>query len=145
MDKETIDRLVSRALEMVPRAYAPYSRFQVGAAVLAESGKCYGGANVENASYPAGICAERNAIAQAVASGERKLTAIAICGGKDGVIADYCPPCGICRQVMREFCDPKEMIVVLAKSPEEYKEMTLEELLPLGFGPEDLLSVVSDQ
>ncbi len=138
MDKETIDRLVSRALEMVPRAYAPYSRFQVGAAVLAESGKCYGGANVENASYPAGICAERNAIAQAVASGERKLTAIAICGGKDGVIADYCPPCGICRQVMREFCDPERFHVVVARSAADFKVYTLAQLLPESFGPTSL-------
>ena len=138
MDKETIDRLVSRALEMVPRAYAPYSRFQVGAAVLAESGKCYGGANVENASYPAGICAERNAIAQAVASGERKLTAIAICGGKDGVIADYCPPCGICRQVMREFCDPERFHVVVARSAADFKVYTLAQLLPESFGPASL-------
>ena len=140
MDKETIDRLVSRALEMVPRAYAPYSRFQVGAAVLAESGKCYGGANVENASYPAGICAERNAIAQAVASGERKLTAIAICGGKDGVIADYCPPCGICRQVMREFADPAAFKVVLVRTADDVKVLTLDELLPMSFGPDALAS-----
>ena len=138
MDNETIGRLVTHALEMVPRAYAPYSRFQVGAAVLAESGKCYGGANVENASYPAGICAERNAIAQAVASGERKLTAIAICGGKDGVIADYCPPCGICRQVMREFCDPERFHVVVARSAADFKVYTLAQLLPESFGPASL-------
>ena len=138
MDKETIERLVAHALEMVPRAYAPYSRFQVGAAVLAASGKIYGGANMENASYPAGICAERSAIAHAVASGERKLAAIAICGGKDGAIADYCPPCGICRQTMREFCDPEAFHVVVARSAADFKVYTLAQLLPESFGPEAL-------
>ena len=129
MDKETIERLVAHALEMVPRAYAPYSRFQVGAAVLAASGKIYGGANVENASYPAGICAERSAIAQAISAGERKLAAIAICGGKDGAIADYCPPCGICRQVMAEFCAPDFKIIL--RDGENVQTFTLSDLLPL--------------
>ena len=138
MDKETIERLVAHALEMVPRAYAPYSRFQVGAAVLAASGKIYGGANVENASYPAGICAERSAIAQAISAGERKLAAIAICGGKDGVIAGFCAPCGICRQTMREFCDPEEFRVVVARSTSDYKIYSLDQLLPESFGPEAL-------
>lgn len=138
MDNETIGRLVARALEMVPRAYAPYSRFQVGAAVLAESGKIYGGANVENASYPAGVCAERNAIAHAVASGERRLAAIAICGGKDGAITGYCAPCGICRQTMREFCDPEEFRVIVARSTSDYKVYSLDQLLPESFGPEAL-------
>ena len=138
MDKETIERLVAHALEMVPRAYAPYSRFQVGAAVLAASGKIYGGANVENASYPAGICAERNAIAHAVASGERRLAAIAICGGRDGAVDGYCAPCGICRQTMREFCDPEEFRVVVARSTSDYKIYSLDQLLPESFGPEAL-------
>jgi len=138
MDNQTAARLVSLALEMVPRAYAPYSRFQVGAAVLAESGKMYGGANVENASYPAGICAERNAIAHAVASGERRLAAIAVCGGKDGAVSDYCPPCGICRQTMREFCDPEEFRVVVARSQSDFKIYSLAQLLPESFGPEAL-------
>ena len=138
MDNETIGRLVALALEMVPRAYAPYSRFQVGAAVLAESGKMYGGTNVENASYPAGICAERNAISHAVASGERRLAAIAICGGKDGAVDGYCAPCGICRQTMREFCDPEEFRVVVARSTGDYKVYSLDQLLPESFGPEAL-------
>ena len=138
MDNETVGRLVACALEMVPRAYAPYSRFQVGAAVLAESGKMYGGANVENASYPAGICAERNAIARAVASGERRLAAVAVCGGMDGEVTDYCSPCGICRQVMREFCDPEEFRVVVARSQADFKTYSLAQLLPESFGPEAL-------
>ena len=137
--------LIRRAMAQQKEAYAPYSGYYVAAAVLTGSGTVYTGVNVENASYPAGICAERNAIFHAAACGERSLKAIAIVAGQDGVNRTFPSPCGICRQVMREFCDPKEMIVVLAKSPEEYKEMTLEELLPLGFGPEDLLSVVSDQ
>ena len=138
MDNETIGRLVALALEMGPRAYAAYSRFQVGAAVLVESGKMYGGANVENASYPAGICAERNAISHAVASGERRLAAIAICGGKDGAVDGYCAPCGICRQTMREFCDPEEFRVVVARSTSDYKIYSLDQLLPESFGPEAL-------
>ena len=135
--------LIRRALAQQKEAYAPYSGYHVAAAVLTGSGTVYTGVNVENASYPAGICAERNAIFHAAACGERSLKAIAIVAGKDGVNRTFPSPCGICRQVMREFCDPKEMIVVLAKSPEEYKEMTLEELLPLGFGPEDLVEGTS--
>lgn len=133
-DKE----IVAKALEMVGKAYAPYSHFQVGAAVLAASGRLYGGANVENASSGATICAERSAIIAAVNAGERKLTAIAVCGGKDGKVTDYCPPCGICRQVMREFCNPRTFRVIIAKSAREFREATLDNLLPASFGPEAL-------
>lgn len=124
------------AIEAMKRAYAPYSGFHVGAAVKASSGRIYIGANVENASYGASVCAERNAVFQAVAAGERRLTAIAVAGGMDGVITDYCPPCGICRQVLREFADPKEFKVYLAKSPTDFKTYTLDELLPESFGPD---------
>ncbi len=130
--------LISKALEQQKEAYAPYSDFYVSAAVMMDSGKIYTGVNVENASYPAGICAERNAIFHAVACGERKIEAIAIVGGPKGKNKAVCAPCGICRQVMREFCNPKEMTVLLARTPEEYTEMTLEDLLPVSFGPEDL-------
>ena len=130
--------LSERALEMVKRAYAPYSRFQVGAAVLAESGRIYGGANVENASFGATVCAERNAVFAAVLAGERRLRAVAVCGGRDGVVTDFCPPCGICRQVLREFCDPKTFRVLLVKSATEVRELSLERLLPESFGPESL-------
>ena len=116
-------------MEMAKAAYAPYSHFRVGAAVLAESGKVYGGANVENASYGATICAERSAIFAAVNAGERKLMAIAVTE----------TPCGMCRQVMREFCDPKAFKVIVAKSTEDYREYTLEELLPESFGPDHLV------
>ena len=131
--------LIKLALEKVKMAYAPYSHFQVGAAVLADSGRIYGAANVENASYGATICAERNAIAAAVNAGERRLQAIAICGGRNGVISDFCPPCGVCRQVMREFADPKSFKVAIAKSPGEFKVFTLDQLLPMSFGPSALV------
>ncbi len=137
-DDSTARKLVARALAAKERAYAPYSRFRVGAAVLAASGEMYDGANVENASYPAGICAERAAIARAVSDGERRLVAIAVCGGPDGPAKDYCFPCGVCRQVMREFCDPKEFTVSIAKSADSYETFTLDELLPKSFGPESI-------
>ena len=137
---EDVDRtaLIQAAMDMLPRAYAPYSHFHVAAAAQFASGKVYTGVNVENASYPAGICAERTAIFHAAAEGERVLRAIAIVGGADGIVQDYCAPCGICRQVMREFADPSRLLIILAKSPEAYVEKTLEELLPLSFGPESL-------
>ncbi len=137
---ENFDRkeLIQRALDQQKEAYVPYSGFSVSAAVLMDSGKIYTGVNVENSSYPSGICAERNAIFHAAACGERKIIAIAIVGGLHGKNEDYCSPCGICRQVMREFASPKEMKVLLAKTPEDYLEMTLEELLPFSFGPESL-------
>lgn len=131
--------LIKSAIDSLNFSYAPYSHFNVAAAVLASSGNIYTGVNVENASYPAGICAERNAIFHAVACGEREITAIAIIGGLNGQITDYCPPCGVCRQVMREFCDPEHMTVIIAKSTDEYKEMTLAELLPESFGPDSIV------
>lgn len=130
--------LVEAAVKNQRNSYAPYSHYNVSAAVLMSSGKVYLGVNVENASYPAGICAERNAIFHAVQEGERQIVAIAIVGGPNYTIKDYCAPCGVCRQVMREFCDPKEMLVLIGKSAADYKEYTLEELLPLSFGPEAL-------
>jgi len=132
--------LIARALEMVKAAYAPYSHFHVGAAVRAASGRIYAGANVENASYGASCCAERNAIARAVVAGERRIAAIAIAGGREGVITGFCAPCGICRQVMREFADPKALEIYLVKSPTDYRVFTLEDLLPESFGPADVVS-----
>ena len=123
---EELRTLGEQATNAMTLAYAPYSHFHVGAAVLAESGKIYGGANVENASYGATVCAERSAIFAAVNAGERKLEAIAVTE----------TPCGMCRQVMREFCDPKVFKVIVAKSADDFKDYTLEELLPASFGPE---------
>ena len=131
-------KLIQMAIDNQKNSYAPYSKFNVSAAALMGSGKIYLGVNVENAAYPAGICAERNAIFHAIQEGERKLVAIAIVGGPNFSITDYCAPCGVCRQVMREFCQPKDMVVLIAKSPEDYKEMTLEQLLPESFGPDSL-------
>lgn len=130
--------LINIALENQKHSYAPYSKYNVSAAVLMSSGKIYKGVNVENASYPAGICAERNAIFHAVQEGEGKIIAIAIIGGPEYTVRDYCAPCGICRQVMREFAEPKKMKVLFAKSATDFKEMTLDELLPESFGPEAL-------
>ena len=136
------DKLIGDALEVLDNSYAPYSGFNVAAAVLADSGKIYTGVNVENASYPAGICAECNAVAKAVSCGERKIRAIAIVSkntrAADGEDGGYTSPCGICRQVLREFSDPKALKVIMAKSVSDYKEITLEELLPVSFGPESL-------
>ena len=136
------DKLIGDALEVSGNSYAPYSGFNVAAAVLADSGKIFTGVNVENASYPAGICAECNAVAKAVSCGERRIRAIAIVSrntrAADGEDGGYTSPCGICRQVLREFSDPKALKVIMAKSVSDYKEITLEELLPVSFGPESL-------
>lgn len=133
----TCRQLISEAINSMKYAYTPYSNFKVGAALLTKSKKIYTGCNIENASYTPTICAERTAFSKAVSEGERDFTAIAIVGGKNGVITDYCPPCGVCRQVMVEFCDPK-FVVILAKSEEDYWVYPLMDLLPMGFTPENL-------
>lgn len=130
--------LIQAAIDTLPKAYAPYSEFYVAAALLCQDGTIYTGFNIENAAYSATVCAERSAIFQAVHDGKRNFTAIVICGGKEGKITDYCAPCGICRQVMREFCNTKSFQVILAKSVEDYQVHTLEELLPMSFGPSNL-------
>lgn len=131
--------LVQRAIDTLPYSYSPYSNFKVAAALLTKSGKVYTGCNIESASYTPTNCAERTAFFKAVSEGERDFEAIAIVGGENGELKDYCPPCGVCRQVMMEFCDPKTFKVILGKSAEEYREYTLEEILPLGFGPGNLI------
>lgn len=120
--------LIEKAVEAAKNAYAPYSMYHVGAALLTKSGKIFTGCNVENASYGATNCAERTAFFKAVSEGFREFEAIAIVS-----FSDYAYPCGICRQVMQEFCDGDFRIIV-AKSEEDYKEYTLGELLPFGFG-----------
>lgn len=132
-------RLIELALNARKQAYTPYSGFQVGAALLTKSGKIYTGCNIENAAYTPTNCAERTAFFKAVSEGEREFEAIAIVGGaKEAEYLDFCPPCGVCRQVMMEFCKPSEFQIILGRSKEEYKIYTLEELLPLGFGPAQL-------
>lgn len=128
----TPEKLVSMALDAMQRAYAPYSGYKVGAALLCKDGSVVCGANIENAAYGPSNCAERTAIFTAVFEGKRDFAAIAVVGGKDGIASDYFPPCGVCRQVMAEFCDPKEFRVLLVHS-EGYEERTLDMLLPDGF------------
>lgn len=128
-----IKRLIREAIKMLKMSYTPYSKFKVGAALLSKSNQIYTGCNIENASYSPTNCAERTAFFKAVSEGEHDFTAIAIVGGKDGVISDYCPPCGVCRQVMMEFCDPKKFVVILARNENDYWVYSLNDLLPLGF------------
>lgn len=131
--------LVQKAINTLPFAYTPYSNFKVAAALLAKNGTIYTGCNIENASYTPTNCAERTAFFKAVSEGVTTFDAIAIVGGKEGKLEDFCPPCGVCRQVMAEFCHPKEFFVILAKSLDEWRVYTLEEVLPLGFTPENLV------
>lgn len=130
--------LISQALLAREMSYAPYSHFQVGAALLTKNGKVYTGCNIENAAFSPTNCAERTAIFKAVSEGEKDFVKIVIVGGAEGKKLDYCPPCGLCRQVMREFVAPEEFIIILAKSEHEYKEYTLAELFPENFGPDNL-------
>ena len=132
------EELIRRAFGVLEYAYAPYSKFKVAAALLTKSGKIYTGCNIENAALSPGNCAERTAVFKAVSEGQRRFLAIAVCGGKDGNVTDYCTPCGICRQVMREFADPEHFLVLVAKSADEYREYTLAQLLPESFGPDML-------
>lgn len=129
--------LVKHALAARENSYCEYSGFAVGAALLCADGTVYSGCNIENASYPATNCAERTAIFRAVSDGKRSFAAIAIVGGKKGQSPDdFCPPCGICRQVMAEFCSPD--FAVLLYNGSEIKKLTLGELLPHSFTAESL-------
>lgn len=133
--------LIAKALEVRMIAYAPYSHYNVGAALITNDGKIYQGCNVENASYGVSNCAERTAFFKAVSEGYRQFRAIAIAGSPEGHLVDqYAFPCGVCRQVMMEFCDPERFLVIVAKSDSDYKVYALKELLPEGFGPGNLES-----
>lgn len=138
VDKEQIQELISAAMAQLERAYAPYSHFKVGAALLTEEGRIYTGCNIENAAYTPTNCGERTAFFKAVSEGERSFRAICIVGGMDGVPTDYTAPCGVCRQVMMEFCSPEEFEVILARGAEDYQVYKLKDLLPCGFGPGNL-------
>ncbi|MBR2868130.1 MAG: cytidine deaminase [Clostridia bacterium] len=126
--------LIKLALGAREKAYSPYSGFRVGAALLCKNGKVFTGCNIENSGFSATNCAERTAIFKAVSEGETEFEKIAVVGGKaeDIIPSDYCAPCGICRQVMREFCDGGFEIII-AKNETEYKSVTLGELLPMSF------------
>ncbi len=130
------EQLTTIAKEAMGRAYSPYSGYKVGAALLCKDGSVYTGCNVENASFSVTNCAERTAFFKAVSEGKREFTAIAICGGKDGVIEGLFPPCGACRQVMREFCtDDFEIHLLTTEGIETY---TLAQLLPVSFRPDNI-------
>lgn len=129
-------QLMKLAVEARKNSYAPYSDFHVGAALLGKSGTVYSGCNVENAGYSPTNCAERTALFKAVSEGERSFTAIAIVGGKGTELAEFCAPCGVCRQALAEFCDGD--FKILLGTPERYTEHTLSELLPYSFGKADL-------
>ena len=136
MDEKTISSLIEQALSARKNSYAPYSHFKVGAALLDSKGNVYTGVNVENVSYPAGICAERTAISKAISEGASGFTAIAVAGGNDSCtdsVNSYCTPCGFCRQVLCEHCSG-DLIVIIARSPSDYRTYTLSELLPCAFG-----------
>ena len=136
LDKSTIETLIEKAFSMLDYAYVPYSRYTVGAALLAKNGKIYTGCNIENVTFGATNCAERTAVFKAVSEGVKEFKAIAVVGGPQKKITGFCTPCGICRQVLREFCD-EEFIFILAKSKSEYRLMTMNEILPESFKPEN--------
>lgn len=132
-DKE----LIEKAKEAAKNAYVPYSGYTVGAALLTKDGKVYLGCNIENAAYGPTNCAERTAFFKAVSEGERAFSKIAVVGGKNLHFKDYFAPCGVCRQVMREFCDDS-FVILLGKNSDEYKSFTLSELLPLSFSKSNI-------
>lgn len=137
-----IKNLILESIEARTHAYTPYSKFKVGAALLSKDSSVYKGCNIECAAYSVSNCAERTAVFRAVYEGKRNFDAIAVVGGKENektVFTDYCPPCGVCRQLLREFCDPYKFKVILAKSPEDFKVFNLSDLLPESFGPQNLL------
>ena len=130
--------MIRMALEARKNSYVPYSNFRVGACLQTDSGEFYIGCNIENAGYTATNCAERTAFFKAVSEGKRKFKRIAVMGGYDENDMDFCPPCGVCLQVMMEFCDPENFEIVLGNAEGEIKVFLLKDLLPMGFGPASL-------
>ena len=136
---DSIRELIKAAIEARRKSYSPYSHYQVGAALLTADGQIVTGCNIENAAYGPSNCAERTAFFKAVSEGMREFTAIAIVGSPEGEeLTQYAYPCGVCRQVMREFCEPERFRIIVAKSEEDYRVMTLAALLPESFGLENL-------
>ena len=138
LDAGIMEELAETAVKQMAFSYAPYSGFKVGAALLAADGRIFTGCNVENAALSPGCCAERTAVCKAVSEGARRFRAIAIAGGKDGKVTKACPPCGVCRQVLMEFCDPDRFRIITVGPEGRRSVYTLGQLLPEGFGPADL-------
>lgn len=139
LTEEQKRQLIREALAAREHSYSPYSQYRVGAALLAEDGRIFQGCNIENAAYTPTNCAERTAVFKAVSEGCRAFSAIAVVGGKEEKpTGEYAYPCGVCRQVLREFTEPSAFIVICARSEEDYREFTLEKLLPESFGPAQL-------
>lgn len=139
LSQEGIKELIGKAMEARRNSYSPYSHYQVGAALLTADGRIVMGCNIENAAYGPTNCAERTAFFKAVSEGIREFTAIAIVGSPEGeALTQYAYPCGVCRQVMMEFCEPERFQIIVARSEEDYRIMTLDKLLPEGFGPENV-------
>lgn len=134
MTETQIKTLIAEAYEAQKMAYVPYSHFRVGAALMTKNGRIYRGCNVENAAYSPTNCAERTAVFKAVSEGEREFAAIAVVGDDD----TYTAPCGVCRQVLREFVIPEEFIVIMVGREYDYQSMTLSELLPASFSQKNL-------
>lgn len=130
------EELMDLARQAMKRSYSPYSGFTVGAALLCKDGTVYQGCNIENASYTPTVCAERTAFFKAVSDGHRDFAALAVCGGKGGQITGFFPPCGVCRQVMREFCSD-DFPVYLIGPEKSYQKLTLAQLLPFSFRAEE--------
>jgi cytidine deaminase len=132
--------LILEAKKAREMSYAPYSHFRVGAALLTKEGKLYHGCNIENSSYSPTNCAERTAFFKAVSEGEREFEKIAIVGGMEGTDADeLCAPCGVCRQVMMEFCDPESFQIILANGKDKHVQVSLKEMVPYGFTPKNAI------
>ncbi len=138
LENKMIEEMIDTAIGQLKYAYTPYSNFKVGAALLTKSGKMYTGCNIENAAYGPSNCAERTAFFKAVSEGEREFQAICIVGGMNGVLTDYTAPCGVCRQVIMEFCEVDKFQIILAVDKEHYKTFLLRDLFPMGFGPGNL-------
>ena len=133
----TPEKLTQLAMEAMEHAYVPYSGYKVGAALLCADGTVYQGCNIENASYSPTNCAERTAFFKAISEGEREFEKIAVVGGKNCNVTELFMPCGVCRQVMAEFC-AKDFEIIVAKSTDEFYSFTLEQLLPHGFSPKNI-------
>lgn len=138
INTDTIKNMINLAIEQIKYSYAPYSDFKVGAVLMSKTGKLYTGCNIENAAYTPTNCAERTAFFKAISQGEREFMGICIVGGKGGKIEEMTAPCGVCRQVMMEFCNSESFEIILAVNENNYKIFKLKEILPLGFGPENI-------